>query len=188
MEDKKFVPTEIGIETTDKLQEFFSNIVNVEYTANMESELDEIAEGDLNNITVLKDFYNTFEPMVEDAFKNMEKKEAEQVGEDCPECGSPLVKRRGKYGEFVACSNYPNCKYVKKDVKEVKVYAKCPKCGSDIIERRTKKGKTFYGCSNFPKCKYATWYEPIGEACPNCGSLLVNKNKKILCEECGYIK
>ena len=188
LEDKKFYPTDIGFETTDKLQEFFSNIVNVEYTANMETQLDEIAEHKINNVEVLQKFYDEFAPLVEKAFKEMEKKEPEKTGEVCPECGSDLVVRKGKYGEFVACSNYPNCKYVKKDVKEVKVYAKCPKCGSDIIERRTKKGKTFYGCSNFPKCKYATWYEPIGEACPNCGSLLVNKNKKILCEECGYIK
>ena len=107
------------------------------------------------------------------AFKEMEKKEPVKTGEVCPECGSDLVVRKGKYGEFVACSNYPTCKYVKKEVKEVKSFAKCPKCGHDIIERKTKKGKAFYGCSNFPKCKYATWYEPTGENCPNCQNLLV---------------
>ncbi len=185
MEDKKFVPTEIGIETTDKLQEFFSNIVNVEYTANMESELDEIAEGDLNNITVLKDFYNTFEPMVEDAFKNMEKKEAEQVGEDCPECGSPLVKRRGKYGEFVACSNYPNCKYIKKEPKAVVEIMPCPKCDGKIIEKKTKRGKVFYGCNNYPKCDYASWDKPV-QKCPQCGEMMVEKKKQIVCSSCGY--
>ena len=185
MEDKKFVPTEIGIETTDKLQEFFSNIVNVEYTANMESELDEIAEGKLNNIHVLKDFYNTFEPMVEDAFKNMEKKEAEEVGEDCPECGSPLVKRRGKYGEFVACSNYPNCKYIKKEPKTVVEIMPCPKCDGMIIEKRTKRGKIFYGCNHYPKCDFASWDKPV-KPCPKCGEIMVEKKKKAVCLSCGY--
>ena len=185
MEEKKFVPTEIGIETTDKLQEFFSNIVNVEYTANMESELDEIAEGELNNIAVLKDFYNTFEPMVEDAFKNMEKKEAEEVGEDCPECGSPLVKRRGKYGEFVACSNYPSCKYIKKEPKTVVEIMPCPKCDGKIIEKKTKRGKIFYGCSNYPKCDFASWDKPV-KSCPKCGEMMVEKKKRVTCLSCGY--
>ena len=185
MEEKKFVPTEIGIETTDKLQEFFSNIVNVEYTANMESELDEIAEGKLNNIHVLKDFYNTFEPMVEDAFKNMEKKEAEEVGEDCPECGSPLVKRRGKYGEFVACSNYPSCKYIKKEPKTVVEIMPCPKCDGKIIEKKTKRGKIFYGCNNYPKCDFASWDKPL-KSCPKCGEMMVEKKKKAVCLSCGY--
>ena len=188
LEDKKFFPTDIGFETTDKLQEFFSNIVNVEYTANMETELDEIADHKINNVEVLQKFYDEFSPLVDKAFKEMEKKEPEKTGEVCPECGSDLVVRKGKYGEFVACSNYPTCKYIKKDVKEVKSLAKCPKCGHDIIERETKKGKVFYGCSNFPKCQYATWYEPTGETCPNCQNLLVMKNKNVLCEECGYVK
>lgn len=188
LEDKKFFPTDIGFETTDKLQEFFSNIVNVEYTANMETELDEIADHKINNVEVLQKFYDEFSPLVDKAFKKMEKKEPVKTGEVCPECGSDLVVRKGKYGEFVACSNYPTCKYVKKEVKEVKSVAKCPKCGHDIIERKTKKGKAFYGCSNFPKCKYATWYEPTGENCPNCQNLLVTKNKNVLCEECGYVK
>ncbi len=188
LEDKKFFPTEIGFETNDKLQEFFSNIVNVEYTANMETELDDIAEHKINNIEVLEKFYEEFAPLVEKAFKEMEKKEPTKTGESCPECGSDLVIRKGKYGEFVACSNYPTCKYVKKEEKEVKSLAKCPKCGHDIIERKTKKGKIFYGCSNFPKCKYATWYEPTGEVCPNCQNLLVTKNKHVLCEECGYVE
>lgn len=188
VEDKKFFPTDIGIETTDKLQEFFSDIVNVEYTANMESELDEIADAKLNNIEVLKNFYNDFSPLVEKAFKEMEKKEPEKTGEVCPLCSSDLVIRNGKFGEFVACSNYPKCKYIKKETKEINSVAKCPKCGHDVIARKTKKGKIFYGCSNFPKCKYATWYEPTGEVCPNCNNLLVNKNNAVLCEECGYTK
>lgn len=188
IEDKKFIPTEIGFETTDKLGEFFSDIVNVEYTANMETELDEIADEKKDNVAVLREFYDEFAPLVEKAFKEMEKKEPEKTGDVCPECGSDLVVRNGRYGEFVACSNYPACKYVKKDEKEIKAYGKCPKCEHDIVSRHTKKGKTFYGCSNYPKCNYATWYEPTGEACPNCGNLLVTKNKNIICEECGYVK
>lgn len=188
LEDKKFVPTEIGFETTDKLQEFFSDIVNVEYTANMETELDEIADDKKDNIEVLTKFYDEFAPLVEKAFKEMEKKAPEKTGDVCPECGNDLVIRSGKYGEFVACSNYPTCKYVKKEEHQVAVVAKCPKCDHDIVARRTKKGKTFYGCSNYPKCNYATWYEPTGETCPECKNLLVNKNKTILCEECGYVK
>ena len=115
LEDKKFVPTKVGFEITDKLQEFFSNIINVEYTANMETELDEIAEDKINNVEVLRDFYNEFEPMVEDAFSKMEKTQPKETGENCPLCGSSLVVRHGRYGEFVACSNYPNCKYIKKE-------------------------------------------------------------------------
>lgn len=188
IDDKKFYPTDIGFETTDKLQEFFSGIVNVEYTANMETELDEIADNKIDNITVLTKFYDEFAPLVEKAFSEMEKKEPEKTGEVCPDCGSELVVRNGRYGEFVACSNYPTCKYIKKEEKEIKVIAKCPKCEHDIVARHTKKGKVFYGCSNYPKCNYATWYEPTGETCPNCNNLLVNKNKNIVCEECGYTK
>lgn len=188
LEDKKFFPTEIGFETTDKLQEFFSDIVNVEYTANMETELDEIAEDKKDNIEVLRTFYDEFAPLVEKAFKEMDKKEPEKTGETCPECGNELVVRNGRYGEFVACSNYPTCKYIKKDVQEIKIYAKCPKCGHDIVERFTKKRKVFYGCNNYPKCNYATWYEPTGEVCPNCKDLLVIKNKNVVCNECGYVK
>ncbi len=188
IDDKKFMPTEIGFETTDKLQEFFSDIVNVKYTADMETELDEIAEEKLDNIEVLKKFYKEFAPLVEKAFKEMEKKEPEKTGEKCPECGSDLVVRKGKFGEFVACSNYPTCKYIKKEIKEEAKVAVCPKCGKDILAKKTKKGKIFYGCSNYPKCTYATWYTPTGENCPNCNNLLVTKNKNVICEECGYTK
>ena len=185
MEDKKFVPTEIGIETTDKLQEFFSNIVNVKYTANMEKELDEIAEGKMNNVAVLKEFYDEFEPMVEDAFKKMEKKPAEETGETCPECGSPLVKRRGKYGTFTACSNYPNCKYIKKVFKEVVEIMPCPKCDGMIIEKKTKRGKVFYGCNHYPTCDFASWDKPV-KKCPNCDNIMVLKKKKAVCLNCNY--
>ena len=188
LEDKKFKPTEIGIETTDKLQEFFSDLINVEYTAQMEEDLDKIADGDKDSLVILKDFYNTFEPEVEQAFKNMEKKKAEETGEVCPECGNPLVIRKGKYGEFVACSNYPTCKYIKKEEKEIKEICKCPKCGGTIIEKKTRRGKIFYGCNNYPKCKVAVWDLPTGEVCPECNELLVEKSNTIKCSNCKYEK
>ena len=184
VEDKKFIPTEVGCETTDKLQEFFSKIVNVKYTANMEKELDEIALNQIDNIEVLKSFYNDFEPLVEDAFKNMTKKEAEATGEKCPECGGDLVIRNGKYGKFTACSNYPNCKYIKKEEVEIKVVSKCLKCGGDIIEKKTRKGKIFYGCKNYPKCDAAFWYLPIEEKCSKCGNQLMIKNDEKVCPIC----
>ena len=186
LEDKKFVPTEVGFETTDKLQEFFSSIVNVKYTANMEKDLDEIAEGNEDYKKMLKDFYDNFAPLVDNAFKNMEKKKPEETGEKCPECGSPLVIRKGKYGQFTACSNYPTCKYIKKENKqtEKEIVCKCPKCEGNIIVRKTKKGKEFYGCDNFPKCKYASWYKPTGDKCPKCNDLLVIKNGEVICPTC----
>ena len=160
VEDKKFVPTEIGFEVTDKLQEYFSNLINVKYTANMENDLDKIADGKLIWYNLLDGFYKKFEPMLENAFDKMEKNKPEQTGEVCPNCNSPLVVRTGKYGKFVACSNYPTCKYVKKEEKAIVEVGTCPECGNKIIEKRTKKGKIFYGCSNYPTCKYATWKKP----------------------------
>lgn len=184
--DKKFVPTEIGIETTDKLQEFFSDLINVKYTANMEDELDKVADGKLIWNKILQEFYDLFEPRVKNAFQDMEKKAPQETGELCPNCNSPLVIRKGRYGEFTACSNYPECKYIKKEEQEVKEIMNCPDCDGRIIERKTKKGKIFYGCSNYPKCKFASWDKPIDEKCPDCGKYLVEKNKKIKCSECDY--
>ena len=186
--EKKFVPTEIGIEITDKLQEYFNHLINVEYTANMENDLDKIAEGKVNWVNILKDFYKDFEPAVKNAFDSMPKKEAEQTGEMCPECGNPLVIRKGKYGKFTACSNYPTCKYIKTDPKEIIEICDCPNCSGKIIEKKSKRGKLFYGCNNYPKCKTAYWDKPIGEKCPNCNNMLVEKSKKIKCSSCDFEK
>lgn len=186
--DKKFVPTEVGIETTDKLQEFFKDIINVEYTKNMEDDLDKIAEGNMEWNKLLSIFYQEFEPKVEVAFKNMEKKAPEETGELCPNCGSPLVIKQSKYGKFTACSNYPTCKYIKsnKEEKEVKEIIPCPKCDGKILEKKTKRGKIFYGCSNYPKCDFASWDKPIEEKCPNCNGTLTEKKDKIKCMNCDY--
>lgn len=186
--EKKFKPTEIGIETTDKLQEFFGDLINVEYTRDMEEDLDEIALGKLVWNEVLGEFYKLFEPRVKDAFSDMEKKAPTETGEVCPECGNPLVVRKGRYGEFVACSNYPECKYVKKEEVVVTEIMDCPNCNGKIVEKPTRKGKVFYGCNNYPKCKFALWDKPTGEVCPECGKLLVEKNSKVKCSECSYEK
>ncbi len=188
LEEKKFKPTGIGIETTDKLQEFFSDLINTDYTRDMENDLDEVADGKLIWNEVLKKFYDLFEPRVKDAFSDMEKKAPQETGEVCPECGSPLVVRNGRYGEFVACSNYPECKYIKKEEVEEKEICDCPNCGGKIIEKKSRRGKIFYGCNNYPKCKTAYWDMPTGEVCPECGKMLVVKNDKTKCSECSYEK
>lgn len=188
LEEKKFKPTEMGIETTDKLQEFFSDLINTEYTRDMEEDLDTIAEGGLVWNEVLKKFYDLFEPRVKNAFSDMEKKAPEETGEMCPECGNPLVIRKGKYGSFTACSNYPECKYIKKEEKEVVEIMDCPLCDGKIVEKPTRRGKVFYGCNHYPKCKFASWDKPTGEMCPECGKYLVEKKDKIKCSECDYEK
>lgn len=186
--DKKFVPTKIGIEITDKLQEYFSSLINVEYTANMETDLDKIALGKENYIKILRDFYNEFEPSVQKAFDLLPKKEAEKTGEDCPNCKNPLVIRHSRFGDFVACSNYPQCKYIKTLKKEEKIICKCPNCDGSIIEKRSKRGKIFYGCNNYPKCKTAYWDMPTGNFCKECSSMLVQKGKKVKCSKCEYVQ
>ena len=190
--DKRFIPTETGIEVTDKLQEFFSSLINVKYTAEMETDLDEIADNKMDNVEVLRNFYNKFEPLLEKAFKEMEKSQPQETGETCPNCGNPLVIRKSRYGQFVACSNYPECKYIKteeKEEKEIKEICKCPSCEEGmIIERLTRRGKVFYGCNRFPKCKTAYWDKPIGRNCPECNSMLVEKNEQVKCSSCDYIE
>lgn len=187
--EKKFKPTDIGFEVTDRLQEYFSHIINVEYTANMENDLDQIADGKEVWYKVLDKFYKEFEPSVENALEKMPKKEAEKTGEACPECGHDLVIRKGKYGSFVACSNFPKCKYIKQEPKEEKIACDCPNCkDGKIVEKRSKKGKIFYGCNNWPDCKTAYWDKPIGEKCPNCGEMLTEKKNKIKCSSCDYEK
>ena len=188
--EKKLNPTEVGITTTDKLQEFFSDLINVKYTAKMEEDLDKVAEGKKVWYKILESFYKDFEVEVENAFNKMEKKEEEETGEVCPNCGKPMVIKNGRYGKFEACSGYPECKYIKPKEKlpQVEVCI-CPKCGGMIVERKTKRGKVFYGCGNFPKCKVAVWDKPTGEVCPECHSLLVTDKEGIIkCSACNYKK
>ena len=184
MENKKFIPTTVGVQVTDKLQEYFSSIINVKYTSEMETDLDKVAEGKYVWYELLNKFYKDFEPLVEEAYSKMEKERPEETGELCPLCGKPLVYRHGKYGKFIACSGYPECKYIPKVEKSATVICKCPKCDGDIIVKKTKKGKEFYGCSNFPKCKYASWDKPTGEICSKCKELLVMKKDSVVCPNC----
>ncbi len=156
---KVFIPSEQGILTTEKLDEFFNEIINVKYTADMESELDDIAEGNRISKESLQQFYDKFKPLVDHAYQNMEKKEAEKVGEICPECGNELVYREGRFGKFISCSAYPTCRYTRKIEQEKKeepvlLSETCPECGSPLIKRKSRYGNYFIGCSAFPKCRY----------------------------------
>jgi DNA topoisomerase-1 len=187
--EKKFKPTESGVLVTDRLQEFFSNIINLEYTANMESMLDQISEGQLDGSQTVCDFYEFFTPIVQDAETKMDKIPDLETGELCPQCGSKMVYKKGKYGKFEACSNFPTCKYIKKDKKEAPVSTgiKCPKCGKGEFVIRTatrgkSKGEQFYSCNNFPKCKNILLGKPTGDHCNLCGDVLVELNDgQIVC-------
>ena len=179
--DKAFKPTDSGLLTNEKLVQVFDSIINVEYTAQMEKELDEIAEGEDDYVHALTTFEDKFEPLLENAYENMEQIQPEKTGETCPECGGDLVIRKGKYGDFVACSNYPTCKYVKKEPEDIQYTGEdCPKCGSKMIYKKGRFGQ-FEACSNYPECKYIKnekkKAEPqvTDEVCPNCGSPVVIK-------------
>ena len=156
---KVFIPTDQGLLTDEKLAENFSSIINVEYTAEMEAELDKIAQGEVDYVEELRDFYNEFQPLVDKAYETMEKEPLKMVGEKCPEDGGDLVYRHGRYGEFIACANFPKCKYNRplpgKEKKPVVPTGEmCPECGHELVERISRYGTKFVGCSNFPKCRY----------------------------------
>jgi DNA topoisomerase-1 len=188
---RRFYPTEIGFLVNDILVKYFPQIVDIKFTARLEEKLDKIAQGKEDWIEVLKKFYRAFKENLDKRYKEISKKDLiEETEEKCPECSAPLVIRWGKFGKFYACSNFPKCKYTK-PLKENRLEIKCPKCkGGEIQEKRTKKGKLFYGCGNYPECDFALWDKPTGEKCPQCDSLLVEKNKKIKCsnKECGFEK
>ena len=154
---KYFFPTEQGMITDEKLREYFADVINVKYTAGMEEKLDEIAENKLDNIESLREFYDEFQPLVDKAYDQMEKKQPEKTGETCPKCGGDVVIRNGKFGKFKSCINYPSCKWheslVKKEEPE-EVGRNCPECGSPLLKRKSRYGNYFIGCSNYPKCHY----------------------------------
>lgn len=177
-EQKKFEPTEQGKLTNEELTKFFNEIINVKYTAQMEEDLDDVSDGKVDSIKVLTEFYQKFEPLLDNAKENMEKIPPKPTGEKCPECGSDMVFRQGRYGEFEACGNYPECKHIKKVEKKVEYTGEdCPKCGSKMVKRYSAKTKSeFEGCSNFPKCRYIkpTPDELVpDEKCPTCGNDVV---------------
>ena len=185
-EQKRFIPAEIGFIVIDLLKENFSQIVDVEFTAKVENDLDKIAEGKQEWQTVIKDFYEPFHENLMKKYDEVEKKNFDKpTDKKCPKCGSPMVIKLGRFGEFYACSAFPECKHAAPIIKSTGV--KCPECQKgDIIERKTRKGKTFYSCSQYPKCKFALWDKPTGEKCPKCGALMVEKGKTVKCsnKEC----
>lgn len=192
-EQRKILPTKLGIRVNDFLQESFDDIINVEFTAKMEDELDKIAQDEVYWKDVLKSFYEGFEKDLKQVSKDRTdyKVKDKVLDEKCPKCGHPLAEKHGRNGKFIGCTNFPECDFTKSIIKTTGV--KCPECeNGEIIEKVSKKGKRFYGCSNFPKCDYATWDPPTGEKCPKCGDLLVHKKNRstdeIKCNSCDYIK
>ncbi|KAA9025888.1 type I DNA topoisomerase [Niallia endozanthoxylica] len=191
LENKRFIPTELGEIVTELMFEFFPEILNVEFTAKMEQDLDNIEEGQINWVKIIDDFYQGFEKKLKIAEKEMEQVEIkdEPAGEDCEQCGNPMVFKMGRYGKFMACSNFPDCRNTKAIVKEIGV--KCPKCNEgNIIERKSKKKRIFYGCDRFPECEFLSWDKPLPRKCPKCEGLLVEKKLKkgvqVQCVECDY--
>ena len=187
-EKKQLVPTDVAFDIVGMLEANFADIVSAEFTSKMEEKLDDVAEEKADWQSVLADFYHPFiEKIAAGKTGIKSQKIAEPIGEKCPDCGGELVKRKGRFGEFIACSNYPKCKYSrnigakdgeaapKKEAKKIGV--KCPKCGGEIVERISRRGK-FYGCSSYPKCDFTSTYEPSGVACPECGEMMVVKHLK----------
>lgn len=191
LENRRFVPTELGEIVVTILSEFFPEIIDVEFTAKMESDLDEIEKGKENWVKIIDDFYKKFSVSLEKAEEEMEKVEIkdEYAGEDCEVCGNPMVIKMGRYGRFMACSNFPDCRNTKPILKEIGVT--CPKCHEgQVVERKTKKRRTFYGCSRYPECDFVSWDKPIARPCPKCEHLLVEKKLKkgvqVQCTNCDY--
>lgn len=191
-EGKQFVPTELGEAVTNLLKDKLPNIVNVKYTSRMEDDLDKIDSGDKNYIDMIRLYYDDFEEPLEKAKKEMQgvkiKLKEEETDVICDKCGRNMVVKVGRFGKFLACPGYPECKNTKPLVFKTK--AKCPDCGGDVIEKKTKRRTSFYGCSNYPKCNFMTWDLPTDQVCPKCGKSLFKKKGNILyCpdkEGCGY--
>lgn len=181
LEKRHLVPSETGFMVNDLLVGHFDEIMDIGFTSQMENELDSIAEGEKEWVAVIRQFYDTFEPELEKAKEKMPeipKAAPEPVGRDCPDCGKPLVYRTGRFGKFISCSGYPDCRYTEKLQKPVeKIGVACPKCGGDLIVKRTHRGKIFYGCVNYPTCDFAEWNRPISQKCPVCGSMMVMSGK-----------
>jgi DNA topoisomerase-1 len=180
-EKRYFRPTEIGTVVNDLLVEHFPKIVDLKFTANMEENLDEIAQGEKKWVKIIKDFYDPFAENLKQKYTEVSKKEftEEPTKKKCPKCGAPLLIRLGKYGKFYACSKFPKCDYTE-TLPGKTLGIKCPKCKEgEIVEKRTKRRKIFYGCNQFPKCDFALWDKPTGEKCPQCGSLLIETKKGI---------
>ncbi|MCP1144032.1 type I DNA topoisomerase [Lysinibacillus endophyticus] len=191
LDTKRFVPTELGEIVHQFMMEFFPEIINIEFTAKMEQDLDKIEEAQINWVKIIDEFYKDFEKHVKHADEVMEKIEIkdEPAGEDCEKCGSPMVYKLGRYGKFMACSNFPDCRNTKAIMKLIGV--KCPSCETgEIVERKSKTKRTFYGCNTYPECDFVSWDKPISRPCPKCNALLIEKKIKkgvqIQCTKCDY--
>ncbi|HLU21915.1 MAG TPA: type I DNA topoisomerase [Bacillaceae bacterium] len=191
LDNKRFIPTELGEIVHEMIVEFFPEIINVEFTAQMEKSLDEIEEGKIEWVSIIDDFYKGFEKKLKVAEEEMEKVEIkdEPAGEDCENCGHPMVFKMGRFGKFMACSNFPDCRNTKPIVKHIDV--KCPKCSEgNVIERKSKKKRIFYGCDRYPECDFLSWDKPIARHCPKCQDMLVEKKLKkgiqVQCVQCDY--
>ena len=192
-EGKQFVPTELGEAVTKLLEERMPNIVDVKYTSKMEADLDKIDSGDRDYIDMIRHYYEDFEAPLEKAKKEMQgvkiKLKEEETDVVCEKCGRNMVIKVGRYGKFLACPGYPECKNTKPLVFKTK--AKCPVCGADVIEKKTRRGTSFYGCSAYPNCNFMTWDVPTDEVCPQCGKSLFKKRGNVLVcldEKCGFSK
>ena len=191
-EKKTLVPTELGFLVNGLMVEYFKDIVDVHFTAEMEDRLDNVEAEGTEWKALIREFYGPFQKELEAADNAIEKVEVadQESGEFCELCGKPLLIKAGRFGEFLACSGYPECKNTRPIVRTVGV--KCPKCGKDIVEKRSKRGKIFYGCSGYPECDQSFWYRPVNKTCPKCGSLLVERNlrsgRRLDCSnpECRY--
>ncbi|MCY8110483.1 type I DNA topoisomerase [Bacillus spizizenii] len=191
LDNKRFIPTELGQIVLELIMEFFPEIINVEFTAKMEKDLDNVEEGNIEWVQIIDNFYTDFEKRVKKAESEMKEVEIEPeyAGEDCELCSSPMVYKMGRYGKFLACSNFPDCRNTKPIVKQIGV--KCPSCGEgNIVERKSKKKRVFYGCDRYPDCEFVSWDKPIERKCPKCGKMLVEKKLKkgiqVQCVECDY--
>ena len=186
-DNKRLLPTETGFIVNDLLIEYFPDILGVNFTAKMEEDLDEIASGNRNWKDLIGEFFKNFEPQLKHAQEEMPetKTEPEKIGRDCPKCGNELIVKWGRFGKFISCNNYPECKYTEPFLEKIGVI--CPKDGGEVVLRKTRKGRNFYGCENYPNCDFTSWKKPIKAICPSCGGLLVYKNKKeyqcLDCEE-----
>ncbi|MGD7043670.1 type I DNA topoisomerase [Jeotgalibacillus proteolyticus] len=191
LDNKRFIPTELGEIVLELIVEFFPEIIDVEFTAKMEKDLDSVEDGQIRWVKIIDDFYKDFEVHLDKAEKEMEKIEIkdEYAGEDCEECNNPMVIKMGRYGKFMACSNFPDCRNTKPIVKEIGV--KCPLCKEgNVIERKSKKKRIFYGCDRYPSCEFLSWDKPIDRSCPKCNEMLIEKKLKkgnqIQCSNCDY--
>ena len=181
-EDRRLQPSDLGIVVSDFLVKHFSDVIQVDFTARMEGELDQVEGGTRPWVDVPREFWASFQPRLEEVEQtaeavNVPRQEPEPIGEDCPDCGAPLVRRKGRFGEFIACSAFPKCRYSRPILKSIGVT--CPKCGQgQIVRRKSKKGgRTFYGCERYPTCDFVSWEMPTGELCGNCGTPMVTRGK-----------